>query len=386
MLSVNAEEHGDQELRREYARKAFEYWPNDVNFWHGMVEAWDSFEEEKKFLLQMTEKFPDEGATWLAYVARRSYDEKQRLELYELIRQKYPKQAGSTLPDLFSIYLRSDAAKARDLAKEMIGPDPEDKTWPLLLNYAQTVIDAERLIAEGKAQSAVALLDKVRLPPYVSDPRVLQLTHAKAVDATGNTTRAYEDLMAIVATTPSDEVSKALLAYGAKLGEDQKQVESDVWAKRLADAKPQRPFSLVSFTSGKDVSTKEYMGKVYLVNFWYPKCSPCRGEFPFLKAVLDKYKSRGFEILAINGVPQQDGLVLPLMNSLKLGFIPLKSTEEVLKDFNIRGRYPENFLIGADGRMYYEPRLPVSTPDAQRELELQIEALLAHAQSTAPLP
>jgi hypothetical protein len=95
--------------------------------------------------------------------------------------------------------------------------------------------------------------------------------------------------------------------------------------------------------------------------------------------VLEKYRGRGFEILAINGHAPEDHMVLPLLKGWKLDFLPLKSDVAVDKNYKVRG-YPANFLYGPDGRIYYEPP-PVSTLAAQRELELQIEALLASAKT-----
>ena len=39
---------------------------------------------------------------------------------------------------------------------------------------------------------------------------------------------------------------------------------------------------------GRSHRLESYRGKVVLINFWYPSCGPCRGEFPTLQRVLDK--------------------------------------------------------------------------------------------------
>jgi thiol-disulfide isomerase/thioredoxin len=41
--------------------------------------------------------------------------------------------------------------------------------------------------------------------------------------------------------------------------------------------------------SGSMISSKDYAGKVYVVNFWYASCPPCRTEAPDLKALSEKY-------------------------------------------------------------------------------------------------
>lgn len=49
----------------------------------------------------------------------------------------------------------------------------------------------------------------------------------------------------------------------------------------------------VAFTgtdqSGAAVSSDDYAGKVYVVNFWYASCPPCRSEAADLKALSEKY-------------------------------------------------------------------------------------------------
>jgi hypothetical protein len=37
-----------------------------------------------------------------------------------------------------------------------------------------------------------------------------------------------------------------------------------------------------------------------LLNFWYPERGPCREEFPYLRAVFEKYKSQGFMVITVN--------------------------------------------------------------------------------------
>ncbi|MCU1580290.1 MAG: TlpA family protein disulfide reductase [Rhodoglobus sp.] len=41
--------------------------------------------------------------------------------------------------------------------------------------------------------------------------------------------------------------------------------------------------------SGGAVSSQDYAGKVYVVNFWYAACPPCRSEASDLKTLSDKY-------------------------------------------------------------------------------------------------
>ena len=386
-LGIAAEEHGDLELSREYEKKAYQAWPNDATMWRHYLGSYTSIptpeniREAEKIVLDGADKFPDEAARMLGYTAGRTTDKSQAQAMYELLLQRFPKQAkGYTLMPLFSIYLGTDRAKAMALADQMVKNDPADKDWPQLKNYVQTLDDADSLIAAGKANAAVTALDKVKIPGYGTDRRPLDLERAKALAANGQVDKAYADLLKAYVTSPSDGMRASLNEYAQKLGKNGSQVDGDIRQQLSASAKPGMPFTLTDYATGKPVSLNDYKGRVVLVNFWYPKCGPCRGEFPYLEQSLEKYKKQGFEILAINGHPPEDNWVMPLINGWHLQFTPLKSTEDVLKDYKVRG-FPSNFLYGADGKIY--PMPSQVRPETLRAFELQIEALLNEAKLTS---
>ena len=51
---------------------------------------------------------------------------------------------------------------------------------------------------------------------------------------------------------------------------------------------------------GSEKSLSDFRGQVVLVNFWASWCGPCRIEFPALKSIYEKYKDKGFTIVAVN--------------------------------------------------------------------------------------
>src|SRR5258705_10173379 len=123
MLGISAEEHGDLELSRDYERKAHESWPNNITFWRHYAGSWvdADLNKARELAMQMAEKFPEEGARMLGYVASRSTDESQTREIYETLRRKFPKAAtGYTLVPLFNIYLKTDRPNALMLDDEML--------------------------------------------------------------------------------------------------------------------------------------------------------------------------------------------------------------------------------------------------------------------------
>ncbi|WP_418603550.1 TlpA family protein disulfide reductase [Hwangdonia sp.] len=50
---------------------------------------------------------------------------------------------------------------------------------------------------------------------------------------------------------------------------------------------------------GKKVNLTDLRGKVVLIDFWSTYCPPCIADMPHLKALYDKYKNQGFEIIGI---------------------------------------------------------------------------------------
>jgi len=58
----------------------------------------------------------------------------------------------------------------------------------------------------------------------------------------------------------------------------------------------------ISFTTidGKTMNTAALDGKIVLVNFWATDCPGCISEMPELIKTQQKYKSQGFEVLAVS--------------------------------------------------------------------------------------
>lgn len=51
---------------------------------------------------------------------------------------------------------------------------------------------------------------------------------------------------------------------------------------------------------GSILKLSDLRGKIVLIDFWASWCGPCRAEFPHVKSLYAKYKSRGFEIYGVS--------------------------------------------------------------------------------------
>jgi thiol-disulfide isomerase/thioredoxin len=65
-------------------------------------------------------------------------------------------------------------------------------------------------------------------------------------------------------------------------------------------AEPMKPFSLPSLEGGQTISSKDYKGKVMIVDFWASWCGPCKASFAAYNELLKKYGSKGLVIVGIN--------------------------------------------------------------------------------------
>jgi thiol-disulfide isomerase/thioredoxin len=285
------------------------------------------------------------------------------------------------MSDFFDVLAGVAPDKASSLAAEMLGrisSKSEQKSWTDLAAYAAALSESTALRLKGDGKAAVQRLESVKPPPSYRDQAPLVMARAAALSAAGDVAGAYDAVAIAAAKTPTDELLAAAAAIGKAAGKAPASVEADLWQRREAAAKPAAAFTLPDYPDRRNVSLADYRGKVVLLNFWYPSCGPCRGEFPTLQRVLDTYKDRGFEILSLNVLPEEQAFVMPYLSKNRFTFHALETTTEwAEKTYAARG-FPTNLLVDAEGRIMFKPGI-IRSPRERRTFELQIEALLAHA-------
>ena len=390
-LALISDFRGENDKELEYLRKAAELNPDDPQYLFYYASA--SRDDEalhRKLSLEVASKFPahERGAQALYWLGQRSTDPAEKLAVLERLRRDYPPSkfswSSSGMSMLFDIYQKTEPDKALALAKDMVAQLPESsaKTWKTLLTMQENVVQARRLLNEKRPVDAVALLEKTPTYRYVDQTPFL-LTRAEARAAAGAVQQAYDELIAVVAVTPHAVLEGAAARLAQQLGKPADAVMTDLWVIRDAKATPAPEFALADYyDESKRVSLKDYRGRVVLVNFWYPACGPCRGEFPHLQDAAEKFKARGFEVLALNVHPEEDPFVVPYMKNNHFLFRPLRTDLKFAEEaYKARG-FPANFLVDHNGRIVFTPGV-VSNEETIRMFERQIEQLLERAERDA---
>jgi len=109
--------------------------------------------------------------------------------------------------------------------------------------------------------------------------------------------------------------------------------------------------------NGEKQALSGLRGQTVMLNFWATWCPPCRYEMPFVMSVYERYKEKGFEVLAIDAgekVPadQVKDRVTKYVEGMQLPFPVLldDNTYEVQRLYAVTG-LPSTFIIDPQGKV-----------------------------------
>jgi peroxiredoxin len=115
------------------------------------------------------------------------------------------------------------------------------------------------------------------------------------------------------------------------------------------DAKRQSADFTLADLQGKEWHLQDLRGKVVLVNFWATWCPPCRKEMPDLDALYNKFKDRGFVVLAISD--EEAAKVSPFIAERKVSYPVLLDPGRKVNDAFIVEGIPKSFVYDRGGKM-----------------------------------
>jgi thiol-disulfide isomerase/thioredoxin len=93
-------------------------------------------------------------------------------------------------------------------------------------------------------------------------------------------------------------------------------------------------------------------GNYTLIDFWFSSCGPCIAEFPSIKKIYDKYKSRGFKIVGVSvDIEKKRGDWVEAILKHNIIWDNLWDMDGVKsKKFSINS-FPTNFLVDKSGKI-----------------------------------
>jgi peroxiredoxin len=128
--------------------------------------------------------------------------------------------------------------------------------------------------------------------------------------------------------------------------------------------------------NGQKASSRDWNGKVMLVNFWATSCATCVKEMPQIVATYDKFKARGLDTVAVAMSYDPPAFVAKYAETRKLPFgVAIDNTGTVAQAFGSVQMTPTTFLINKRGEIV---KRYVGEPDFAA-LHGLIEQLLAEA-------
>ena len=144
------------------------------------------------------------------------------------------------------------------------------------------------------------------------------------------------------------------LAMLARYENVQVSIDNPQFAAALArlakdDESRQKSDFTLSDMQGKTWTLKSLQGKVVLVNFWATWCPPCRKEMPDLDALYQRFKDKGFVILAISD-EEADKVKAYLAEHNVAYPILLDPGRKVNDVFRIDG-IPKSFVFDREGKL-----------------------------------
>jgi len=139
----------------------------------------------------------------------------------------------------------------------------------------------------------------------------------------------------------------ALLATGLSMGADQGTVRAN--RQPAGQRKAASEFALED-GSGRQISLKDYRGKVVLLDFWATWCHGCKLEIPWFADFSRKYRDKGVVVVGVSLDSDGWKVVTPFIKTAEIPYGIVLGNDDVAKAYGIENM-PDTFLIDREGRI-----------------------------------
>jgi len=132
-------------------------------------------------------------------------------------------------------------------------------------------------------------------------------------------------------------------------------------AGRAVEAEKAPSFQIADL-NGDILDSKDFEGKVIIVNFWATWCPPCLKEIPdFIKAY-DEFKDKGLEILGL-AVSDTEDKVRQFVKNHDVNYPVAMATYEIVQAFQPGNYIPSTIIIDSKGAIAHR-HVGIMTRDA----------------------
>ena len=118
---------------------------------------------------------------------------------------------------------------------------------------------------------------------------------------------------------------------------------------------------------GAAVRTRDYKGKVVLVNFWAAWCVPCAEEVPQFVALQKKYEGEGLQVIGIS-VEDDARKLRDFCREKQVNYPVVASDLRIADAFGGVLGLPTTFVIGRDSRIHAKQEGTVDFPSLEKEV------------------
>lgn len=138
---------------------------------------------------------------------------------------------------------------------------------------------------------------------------------------------------------------------------------------------PQTPALDYVLLDGSAGSTRQWLGKVMLVNFWATSCVTCVKKMPMLVSTHQRFKARGFDTLAVAMQYDPPAFVAHFAASRQLPFgVAIDNQGHIARGFGGINATPTTLLIDRQGRIHRRLLGEIGETELQRLIEALLSA------------
>lgn len=123
---------------------------------------------------------------------------------------------------------------------------------------------------------------------------------------------------------------------------------------------------------GTEMDSKDWKGKVVVLDFWATWCTGCRATIPILNGLHEKFKSQGLVVVGVSLDQDSKEKIGKFVRKQKMNYqILIDSEDKLSKVFGFEG-IPSVYVFGKDGKLL--KAMPAYAPEQEKELEAVVAA------------